>query len=236
MPRVDTILSLLKKTYPNARIVLNYGNSWELLVAVILSAQCTDVMVNKVTERLFAKYKTLDDYINADVSDFEKDIKSTGFYRAKAKNILAAARRVKEEFGGSVPKTMEEMLTIPGVARKTANVVLGNAYKIVEGIAVDTHVLRLSQRLRLVDLDDIGGKKTVMFTRPGLGGHQRPGLDYKKDADPVKIEKQLAERIPKNMWFTTTNLLIDHGRAVCKARKPDCNNCVLAAHCPVSRV
>lgn len=227
MPRVDTILSLLKKTYPNARIVLNYGNSWELLVAVILSAQCTDLVVNKVTERLFAKYKTLDDYINADVSDFEKDIKSTGFYRAKAKNILAAARRVKEEFGGSVPKTMEEMLTIPGVARKTANVVLGNAYKIVEGIAVDTHVLRLSQRLRLVDIDDIGGKKAI---------YTGPLIDFKKDADPVKIEKQLVERIPKNMWFTTTYLLIDHGRAVCKARKPDCNNCVLAAHCPVSRV
>ena len=217
MPRVDTILSLLKKAYPNARIVLTYGNPWELLVAVILSAQCTDLMVNKVTERLFVKYKTLDDYVNAYITEFEKDIKSTGFYHSKAKNILAAAKLVKEKFAGSVPKTMEEILTIPGVARKTANVVLGNAYNVVEGIVVDTHVLRLSQRLRLVDVD-------------------RSIPDYKKDADPVKIEKQLMEYLPKNMWFKTTYLLIDHGRAVCKAQKPDCAHCVVSAHCPASRV
>ena len=217
MPRADTILSLLKKTYPNAQIVLNYGNPWELLVAVILSAQCTDLMVNKVTERLFVKYKTLDDYVNAYITEFEKDIKSTGFYHSKAKNILAAAKLVKEKFAGSVPKTMEEILTIPGVARKTANVVLGNAYNVVEGIVVDTHVLRLSQRLRLVDVD-------------------RSIPDYKKDADPVKIEKQLMEYLPKDMWFKTTYLLIDHGRAVCKAQKPDCAHCVVSAHCPASRV
>ncbi len=217
MPRVDTILSLLKKAYPNARIVLTYGNPWELLVAVILSAQCTDLMVNKVTERLFVKYKTLDDYVNAYITEFEKDIKSTGFYHNKAKNILAAAKLVKEKFAGSVPKTMEEILTIPGVARKTANVVLGNAYNVVEGIVVDTHVLRLSQRLRLVDVD-------------------RSIPDYKKDADPVKIEKQLMEYLPKDMWFKTTYLLIDHGRAVCKAQKPDCAHCVVSAHCPASRV
>ena len=217
MPRVDTILSLLKKAYPNARIVLTYGNPWELLVAVILSAQCTDLMVNKVTERLFVKYKTLDDYVNAYITEFEKDIKSTGFYHSKAKNILAAAKLVKEKFAGSVPKTMEEILTIPGVARKTANVVLGNAYNVVEGIVVDTHVLRLSQRLRLVDVD-------------------RSIPDYKKDADPVKIEKQLMEYLPKDMWFKTTYLLIDHGRAVCKAQKPDCAHCVVSAHCPASRV
>ena len=217
MPRVDTILSLLKKAYPNARIVLTYGNPWELLVAVILSAQCTDLMVNKVTERLFVKYKTLDDYVNAYITEFEKDIKSTGFYHSKAKNILAAAKLVKEKFAGSVPKTMEEILTIPGVARKTANVVLGNAYNVVEGIVVDTHVLRLSQRLRLVDVD-------------------RSIPDYKKDADPVKIEKQLMEYLPKDMWFKTTYLLIDHGRSVCKAQKPDCAHCVVSAHCPASRV
>lgn len=232
MTSTATILSILKKTYPNAHIVLTYRTPWELLVAVILSAQCTDVMVNKVTDRLFAKYKTLDAYVHANVREFEKDIRSTGFYHSKAKNILAAAKLIKEKFDGNVPKTMEEMLTIPGVARKTANVVLGNAYKVVEGIAVDTHVLRLSQRLRLVDLTSInGGKKTFTFVKNG-----KPVVDYKKDADPVKIERQLMEHIDKKMWFTTTYLLIDHGRAVCKAQKPDCTHCVLSAHCPVSRI
>lgn len=237
--RVATIIASLKRTYPLAHIVLHYSNPWELLVAVILSAQCTDVMVNKVTERLFAKYRRLDDYVKADITEFEKDIKSTGFYHNKAKNVLAAASLIKNHFGGKVPSSMEEMLTIPGVARKTANVALGNAYGVVEGIAVDTHVLRLSQRLRLVDLDTIGGKKQVTFSRPGLGGHQRPGLelvDYKKDADPVKIEKELMEVIPKTIWFKTTYMLIDHGRAVCKAQNPDCTHCVLRSLCPSSRV
>lgn len=232
MTSTAAILSILKKTYPNAHIVLTYKNPWELLVAVILSAQCTDVMVNKVTERLFSKYKTLDDYGTAHVGEFEKDIKSTGFYHNKAKNILAAAKLIKEKFGGKVPKTMQEMLTIPGVARKTANVVLGNAYKVVEGIAVDTHVLRLSQRLRLVDLGLIGGgKKTFTFVK-----NQKTIVDFKKDADPVKIERQLMDHIDKTMWFQTTYLLITHGRAVCKAQKPDCARCVLAVHCPASRV
>ncbi|MBI3342871.1 endonuclease III [Candidatus Gottesmanbacteria bacterium] len=241
--RVDSILHLLKKSYPDSKIVLRFHNSWELLVSVILSAQCTDVMVNKVTERLFAKYKTLEDYVSADLAEFEQDIKSTGFYHNKAKNILAAAKLIKEKFGGSVPKTMDELLTIPGVARKTANVVLGNAYGVVEGIAVDTHVLRLSQRLRLVDLDKIGGKKELRFTRPGLPG-LRPGLkedsevllDYKKDADPVKIEQQLMAVVPKADWFKTTYLFIDHGRAVCKAQNPDCPHCALNKLCPASRV
>lgn len=220
--RAQTILSLLKRTYPNAKIVLNYSTAWEMLVAVILSAQCTDVMVNKVTARLFAKYPRLDDYVHANLEAFEQDIKSTGFYHNKAKNILAAAKLIKEKFGGKIPRTMEEMLTIPGVARKTANVVLGNAYGVVEGIAVDTHVLRLSQRLRLVDLVEIGGKKLV--------------VDYKKDADPVKIEQQLMAIIPKADWFKTTYLLIDHGRAVCRAQNPDCSHCVLNTLCPASRV
>jgi len=132
--RIITIVNLLKKTYPQAKIVLKYGNPWELLVAVILSAQCTDKMVNKVAEKLFAKYKTLDDYVTADLAKFEQDIKSTGFYHNKAKNILAAAMLIKEKFGGKIPKTMAEMCTIPGVARKTANVVLGNAHGIVEGM------------------------------------------------------------------------------------------------------
>ena len=233
------VLALLEKHYPHAKIVLRYGNPWELLVAVILSAQCTDVVVNKVTEKLFAKYRSLDDYARVDVQEFEQDIRSTGFYHNKAKNILTAAKLVKEKFHGSVPKTMEEILTIPGVARKTANVVLGNAYGVVEGIAVDTHVLRLSQRLRLVDIDTIGGKRAVFFKRPGLGGHQRPGLeqvDYKKDADPVKIERELMAVIAKKDWFKTTYLLIDHGRAVCKAQNPNCQACILHDLCPVSRV
>lgn len=220
--RVQKILSLLKTQYPDATIVLRYGNPWELLVAVILSAQCTDIVVNKVTERLFQKYRTLDQYVKADINEFEQDIKSTGFYHNKAKNILTAARLIKETFGGRVPRTMDELLTVPGVARKTANVVLGNAYGVVEGIAVDTHVLRLSQRLRIVDLEKIGGKKWA--------------IDYKKDADPVKIEQQLMAAIPKADWFKTTYLLIDHGRAICKAAKPDCTHCMLNAFCPSSRV
>lgn len=231
------IIDILKKTYPNAKIVLNYHTPWELLVAVILSAQCTDVMVNKVTEKLFKKYRGLDDYINADIKKFEQDIKSAGFYHNKAKNILAAAKLIKEKFAGIIPKTLVQMLTLPGVARKTANVVLGNAYGVVEGIAVDTHVARLSQRLHLVDLDKIGGKKELVFKRPGLGGHQRPGLevDYKKDADPNKIEQELMKIVPKQDWFKTTYLLIDHGRAVCRAQNPDCAHCVLNKLCPASR-
>ena len=228
------VLALLEKHYPHARIVLRYGNPWELLVAVILSAQCTDVVVNKVTEKLFATYRSLDAFVRADIKEFEQDIRSTGFYHNKAKNILAAAKLVKEKFHGSVPKTMEELLTIPGVARKTANVVLGNAYGVVEGIAVDTHVLRLSQRLRLVDLDKIEGKKRFSFARPGLA--KLKGIDYKKDADPVKIERELMAVIPQKDWFKTTYLLIDHGRAVCKAQNPNCQACFLHDLCPVSRV
>lgn len=237
--RILQVIDLLKKSYPRAQIVLRYASSWELLVSVILSAQCTDVMVNRVTEKLFKKYKTLDEYVMADSREFEQDIKSTGFYHNKAKNILAAAKLIKEKFAGKVPSTMEEMLTVPGVARKTANVVLGNAYGVVEGIAVDTHVLRLSQRLRLVDLDTIGGKKTLVFKRPDLA-QARSGLkeivDYKKDADPVKIEQQLMEVVPKEDWFKLTYFLIDHGRAVCRAANPDCDHCMLNKFCPASRV
>lgn len=226
--RTEAILSLLKKTYPKAKIVLRYSNPWELLVAVVLSAQCTDVMVNKVTEKLFKKYPTLDSYIHANPAEFERDIKSTGFYHNKAKNVLAAAKLVKEKFNGKIPKTMIEILTIPGVARKTANVVLGNAHDVVEGIAVDTHVHRLSQRLRLVDLDKIGGKKEITFSKNVV--------DYKKDADPVKIEQELMKVVPKSDWFKTTYLLIDHGRAVCRAQNPGCIHCVLNKLCPSSRV
>jgi endonuclease-3 len=236
--RAIRVLTLLKTAYPDAKIVLHYHNSWELLVSVILSAQCTDVMVNKVTETLFQKYPTLEDYVRADPKEFEQDIKSTGFYRNKAKNILAAARIIKEKFAGAIPRTMGDMLTIPGVARKTANVVLGNAYGIVEGIAVDTHVLRLSQRLRLVEPEKIGGKKSARFIRHDFASqdHVLRVFDYKKDADPVKIEKELMAVIPKSDWFKATYLFIDHGRAVCRAQNPQCTHCVLRDLCPSSRV
>jgi len=207
--RAAMAVQILKKTYPKARIILQYSTPWELLVAVMLSAQCTDVTVNKVTERLFAKYKTFDAYVGADRMEFEQDIKSTGFYHNKAKNILAAANLIKTKFKGQVPRTMEEMLTIPGVGRKTANVVLGNAYGVIGGIAVDTHVLRLSQRLHLVD---------------------------PKNTDPVKVERELMAVIPKKDWFILTYLLIDHGRAVCRAKNPDCAACVVNKLCPSSRL
>lgn len=231
--RVDEVRSRLARAYPNAHIALtNWKTPWELLVSVILSAQCTDVRVNIVTKTLFAKYPTLDAYINADLREFERDIQSTGFFRAKAKNILSAARMIHDRFGGEVPRTMEELLLVPGVARKTANVVLGNAYGIVEGIAVDTHVLRLSQRLRLVDLGKIGGgKKTFTFEKRG-----KTLVDFKKDADPVKIERELMPAIPKDEWFATTYRLVDHGRAICTARRPDCAACPLSDVCPASRV
>jgi endonuclease-3 len=225
------IISLLRQTYPKAKIALRYRTHWELLVAVILSAQCTDVMVNKVTEKLFAKYKTLDDYTGADAGQFEQDIRPTGFYRNKAKNILACARILRDSYDGIIPKTMKEILTFPGVARKTANVVLGNAYGVVEGIAVDTHVLRLSQRLRLADMNKIGGKKLMTFVRNNM-----KVADYTKDADPDKIERQLMSIIPKNDRLRFTYSVIEHGRTLCKARNPQCMNCPLSKYCRVSRV
>lgn len=197
------IIARLKKIYPRATIALRFSNNWELLVAVILSAQCTDKKVNEVTPLLFRKYKTLDDYVRARPKEFERMIRPTGFYRAKTKNILAAARMVKEKFGGKIPRTMKEMLMLPGVARKTANVVLGNAYGVVEGIAVDTHVLRLSKRL---------------------------GLSQR--TDPAGVEKDLMSALPKKDWFTTTYLLIDHGRAICTAKDPRCDMCPLNTVCP----
>ena len=203
------ILSTLKKAYPHAHIVLHYHTPWELLVAVILSAQCTDVRVNIVTKKLFAKYKTLAAYVAATPAVFETDIRSTGFYHAKAKHILAAARLMQTKFQGQIPKTMGELVTIPGVGRKTANVVLGNAFGLVEGIAVDTHVRRLSQRLH--------------FVNPAM-------------IDPEQIEKVLMGIFPKEEWFGLTYLLIDHGRAVCKAKNPNCVGCVINTYCPSSRV
>lgn len=185
--RAQKIVNELRTLFPNAKIALNYSNNWELLVAVILSAQCTDKKVNEVTEKLFKKYPTLDSYVGASQAQFEQDIKSTGFYRNKAKNILAAAKMIKEKFQGKIPKTMDEMLVLPGVARKTANVVLGNAHGVVEGIAVDTHVIRLSRLLGLT-----------------------------KEKAPEKIEQDLMALVPKDQWFEMTYLLISYGRAYCK--------------------
>lgn len=187
----------LKKLFPKADIELNFSSPWELLVAVELSAQCTDKMVNKITAKLFKKYKTLDSYVAAGksakgVAEFEQLIKSSGFYRAKAKNILAAARMVKHEFGGRIPKTMSEMLRVPGVARKTATVVLATAHGIVEGITVDTHVIRFVQRYDL--------------------------SDYK---DPVRIEKDLMQMIPKKEWPHITHRIIHYGRYLAPARAYD---------------
>lgn len=193
------IVKKLKQLFPHAKIVLRYGNNWELLVAVQLSAQCTDKKVNEVTEKLFKKYRTLDDYVNADPREFERDIHSTGFYRNKTKNILAAAKMVKKEFGGKIPRTMHEILTLPGVARKSANVILGNAYGVVEGIAVDTHVKRLAKLLGLTTHDN-----------------------------PEKIEKDLMELLPKKEWFDFTYRLIDYGRKYCPARPHDHEKCPLS--------
>ena len=193
------IVKALKKLLPHAKIVLNYSNNWELLVAVMLSAQCTDKKVNEVTRELFKKYRTLDDYVNADPVEFERDIKPTGFYRQKTKNVLSCARIIKEKFGGQVPRTMEELLTLPGVARKTANIVLGNAYGVVEGIAVDTHVKRLSRLL-------------------GLTG----------ETDPDKIERDLMDILPKEEWFDFTYWLIDYGRKYCPARPHNHAACPLS--------
>ena len=197
--RALAILRALKRLFPNPRMQLNYSNNWELLVAVVLSAQCTDKKVNEVTAALFQKYRKLDDYLKAGPREFEKDIKPTGFYHSKAKNILAAAKVVKKEFGGSLPKTMDEMLTIPGVGRKTANVVLWNAYGVISGIAVDTHVRRLSRLLGLT-----------------------------KQTDPNKIEKDLEELIPKKEWPYITYALIQYGREYCPARSHNHAACPLS--------
>ncbi len=196
--KVVRVIAVLKTMFPRARIMLRYSNPFELLVAVMLSAQCTDIMVNKVTEKLFKKYRNLDDYLKAQQKDFERDIFSTGFYRNKAQHILASAQLVKKNFGGAVPHTMDEMLTLPGVARKTANVVLGNAYGVVEGIAVDTHVKRIARVL-------------------GLTEH----------TDPNKIEIDLMQIIPKKEWLHVTYLLIEYGRKYCSARKHDHAHCPL---------
>ena len=199
--RARVVLRKLKKLFPEAGMMLRFTNNWELLVAVELSAQCTDKKVDEITPALFKKYPTLLDYVHAIPSEFEQMIFQSGFYRNKTKNILAAAKMVHETFHGELPRTMKEMLTIPGVARKTANVVLGNAYGIVEGIAVDTHVKRLSHLLGLSD-----------------------------ENNPNNIEKDLMEIFPKKEWFHVTYLLIEYGRKYCTARKHDHTVCPLGAY------
>jgi len=202
--RVRKIFPILTKTYPEAKIALNFVNPLELLMATILSAQCTDVRVNMVTKDLFKKYTSAEDWAKADIKQIESDIKSTGFYHNKAANIKGACTKITEQFDGKVPNTMQELLTLPGVGRKTANVVLGNAFGI-PGVVCDTHVIRLSRRLR---------------------------LSTNKDA--VKLEFDLAEIVPKKNWLLFSDLLIFHGRNICKARKPDCENCPITKFCPAA--
>jgi len=200
--RVKKIWPILKKTYPGAKIALNFKDPLELLIATILSAQCTDVRVNMVTKELFKKYKSPKDWAKTDIAQIESDIKSTGFFRNKAKNIKAACSKIDEQYKGKVPDTMEQLLTLPGVGRKTANCVLGDAFGI-PGITCDTHVIRLSRRLGLSE-----------------------------NSDPVKLEFDLAEIVPKKDWTLFSHLLIFHGRNICKARKPDCPACPIAQYCP----
>lgn len=190
------IFNQLREHYPHAKIILNYTTAWELLVAVILSAQCTDLRVNIVTEKLFKKYKTIQDYANADIKELEQDVRSTGFYRNKAKNIKASARVILEKFNSRIPRTMQELLTLPGVGRKTANVVLGNAFGVIEGIAVDRHVQKQSQLLGLT-----------------------------KNKTPDKIEQDLMKLFDKKDWLKLTYLLIEHGRAMGRSKKPSCKMC-----------
>lgn len=201
--RTDEIIERLKREYPEARCALNHVNAFELLVATILSAQCTDERVNIVTETLFRKYRTPQDYLEVEQIELEKDIHSTGFFRNKAKSIQGAAEKIIGNFGGEIPQTMDEMLTLNGVARKTANVVLGNAFGIASGVVVDTHVSRLSQR-----------------------------LDLTENVQPEKIEKDLIELVPQKDWIMFPHWLIFHGRKICQARKPKCEICILNDICP----
>lgn len=205
--RFPEIYRRLDGEYPGAKCALNFAKPHEMLFATVLSAQCTDATVNKVTAELFRTYRTLEDYASADRQELERDVRPTGFFRMKAKHLQESARLILDEFGGDVPATMEGLLRLPGVARKTANIVLGNAFGIVEGVAVDTHVRRLSQRL---------------------------GLTVKQDPD--KIERDLMAIVPKDRWFRLTYLLIEHGRRVCRAPVPRCEECVLSDLCPSSRV
>jgi len=201
--RAAKVIELLEKEYPKAEIALEYSNPLQLLIATILSAQATDEQINAITPKLFKKYKTAEDFANADLKELEQSIKSSGFYHNKAKNIKNCCKTLVEKFHSRVPYTMAELLELPGVGRKTANIILANAFGTIEGIAVDTHVSRLTQRL---------------------------GLSEK--TDPNKIEADLMHLIPKDKWMQITDLLIWHGRRVCTAKKPNCAGCVLNKICP----
>jgi endonuclease-3 len=200
---ISKIIHRLRKKFPEAGCTLNYENPLELLIATILSAQCTDARVNIVTQSLFQKYRRAEDFIKIRTEELEKDIRSTGFYRNKAKSIQGTCKYIIENFGGKVPDVMEDLLTLPGVARKTANVVLGNAYGLAEGVAVDTHVQRISKRLGLT-----------------------------KENSPQKIEVDLMGIVPRDEWIHFSHLLILHGRTTCKALRPLCSECILEDICP----
>jgi endonuclease III len=204
--RAEEIIDRLRRAYPEATISLRYENDMQLLVAVILSAQCTDAMVNRVTDPLFQKYRTVDDFAAADRRTFEREIRPTGFFRSKTRNILAMARAVRDGHAGRVPRTMEELVELPGVGRKTANVVLWNAFGQNEGIAVDTHVARITRLLRLT-----------------------------RHEDPAKIERDLLRLVPAEARGEFTHLFISHGRAVCVANRPRCERCPINSLCPSAR-
>ncbi len=205
--RIGKILKRLKKAYPDAKCSLNYSNAFELLVATILSAQCTDERVNFVTRTLFKKYPQPEDFLRVSEEELQSDVRTTGFFRNKTRSIRGTSKKIIEGFGGTVPSTMEELLTLPGVARKTANVVLGNVFHKADGIVVDTHVSRVSQRLRLT-----------------------------KQTTPEKIEQDLMGIVPKKEWIHFSHRVILHGRHICKAQKPDCQNCIVNHLCPSSTV
>jgi endonuclease-3 len=204
--RAPIIIDTLLASYPDAHVALHFTTPLECLVATILSAQCTDEKVNEVTATLFQKYRSAEDYLRVPEDELKADIKPTGFFNQKATSIRAACDRIVTEYGGEVPDTMEDLITLRGVARKTANIVLGNAYGKVEGIAVDTHVRRLANRLGFSD-----------------------------QADPDKIEQDLMRLVPRDRWFDFTYVLIDHGRAICHAKKPRCTECPVEPLCPASQ-
>jgi endonuclease-3 len=201
--QIQAIIAELRRLYPDAKCSLNFSNPLELLIATQLSAQCTDERVNFVTLELFRKYRSAEDYATVSQAELEQDIRPTGFYRNKAKNIRAACQRLITNYGGEVPSTMADLLTLPGVARKTANVVLGNAFGIIEGIVVDTHVGRLARR-----------------------------FGWTSSEDPAKVEQDLMHLVPQKDWLHLPHLMIYHGRATCLARKPLCEQCTLAPLCP----
>ena len=205
--RAEYFLKMIGEEYSDAKCSLNYKDEFELLVATILSAQCTDERVNQVTKNLFKKYTKIEDYARANILEFEQDIYSTGFYKNKAKNIIKSSQKLLDEHKGKVPRKMDKLLELPGVARKTANVVLGNGYGITSGVVVDTHIKRLSRRFK-----------------------------WTEERSPEKIERDLMELIPKKDWIKITHQLIAHGRKVCISRKPRCMECFLSKECPSSEM